>query len=124
MRALEDRLAGRVGFGQHGGVDVNHDLVALAGRAGIQAIMKRILRNQREGVRLPLAPGRHVFGYEKSGARSRWNVRTRSRGSVRPAALIQRISCCRQRLHQHGSCLGLQPSADDDHAVFVLIHLQ
>ena len=37
---LEDRLAGLVGVGQHGGIDVDDDLVALARGAGIEVVMQ------------------------------------------------------------------------------------
>ena len=41
---LEGRLAGGMGVGQDLGVDVDHDLVALAGVAGVEALVKGRLR--------------------------------------------------------------------------------
>ena len=40
--ALEDRLAGRVGVGQHGRIDVDDHLIALAGSAGIDQLKQAI----------------------------------------------------------------------------------
>ena len=40
---LEHSLARRVGVGQHGRVDVNHDLIALAWSAGIERVVQRSL---------------------------------------------------------------------------------
>ena len=42
--ALEDGLAGRLRVRQHGGVDVDDDLVALARRAGIDPVVEGGLR--------------------------------------------------------------------------------
>jgi hypothetical protein len=38
---LEDGLAGRVWLREHGRVDVDYDLIALARSAGIDAVMER-----------------------------------------------------------------------------------
>src|SRR6266480_1701241 len=43
------------------GVDVDHDLIALAGCAGIEPMMKRRLRDERQGVRTLLLHGGHVM---------------------------------------------------------------
>jgi len=51
---LEHGLAGRVGVRQHGRVDVDHDLVALARGAGIDPVVKRRLGEHGQGVRLLL----------------------------------------------------------------------
>ena len=50
---LEDALTGLLGVGQHGGVDVDHHLVALARGAGIEVVEGR-LRKQSQGIGLPL----------------------------------------------------------------------
>ena len=56
----------------------------------------------------------------QASRRLRGNVgRRRSRGNV-----IQRLAGRIQRLPQHGADLRLEPCADDDHAVFILIQLQ
>ena len=39
-------------------------------------------------------------------------------------ALIQRLPRCREHLHEHGADLRREPSADDHHAVVILIHVQ
>ena len=52
--ALEDGLAGRVGIRQDGSIDVDDDLVSLARRLGIQALVERGLGQQRQRVRLLL----------------------------------------------------------------------
>ncbi len=51
---LEDGLAGRVRIGQHRGVDVDDDLIALARGAGTDPVMERRLRDERQRVRLLL----------------------------------------------------------------------
>jgi len=38
---LEHGLAGRIGVGKHGGIDVDHDLITLARCARIDTVMKR-----------------------------------------------------------------------------------
>jgi len=38
--------------------------------------------------------------------------------------LIQRLARRGKRLNQHGTGLAVQPSTDDHHAVFILIHVQ
>src|SRR5262245_41091735 len=58
-RALfEDGLAGRLGIGEHGSVDVNHHLVALAGGAGLDAVVKRALGDENQRVGILLLEGR------------------------------------------------------------------
>jgi hypothetical protein len=104
--ALEDGLAGRVRVRQHGRVDVDDNLVALARRAGIDPVVQRGLREQRQRVRLLLSH------------------RGRFRGNVlRARSRVQSLARRGQRLHEHGARLGREPPTDDDHAVFVLIHV-
>ena len=55
MRApLEDRLTGLSRVGQHRGVDVDHDLVPLSRRAGIEPVVQCRLREQGQRVSLLL----------------------------------------------------------------------
>ena len=49
---FEDGLAGLIGIGESGSVDVHHDLIALAGRSRIDAVVKGGLREERERVSL------------------------------------------------------------------------
>ena len=51
---LEDRLARLLGLGQRWGVDVDHHLVALARGAGIEPLVQGRLREERQGIGLPL----------------------------------------------------------------------
>jgi hypothetical protein len=51
---LEDGLAGCVGIRQHGRVDMDHDLVALARRAWIDTAVERRFGDEGERVRLLL----------------------------------------------------------------------
>ena len=66
---LEDGLARVIRIGQRRGVDMHHDLVALARRAGIELVMERRLRDQRQRVRLLLRHRRDVLTEVDSGAR-------------------------------------------------------
>jgi hypothetical protein len=59
---LEDGLAGLLRVGEDGGIDVDHYLVALGRRAGIDAVVQRRLREQGEGVRLLLDHRRRFRG--------------------------------------------------------------
>src|SRR5215813_12934614 len=47
---LEHRLAGLIGVGQHGGIDVDHDLIALARGTGIDPVVERGLGEQGQGI--------------------------------------------------------------------------
>src|SRR5712692_4006177 len=58
---LEDRLSALVRIREDGGVDVLHDLIALTGRARIDPLMERRLRDERERVRPLLLHGRHIL---------------------------------------------------------------
>jgi hypothetical protein len=93
--AVDNRLTERIRIGQYRRVDVNDDLISLSGRAGIQTLVERRLRDQCERVGLLLAECRRVVVDEEAGAPSRGNVgRTRrSSGNVCAAPLMQRIPC-------------------------------
>jgi hypothetical protein len=49
--AFEDRLPRLLPIGQHRGVDVDHHLVALPRRAGIEAVVQGRLREQGQRIR-------------------------------------------------------------------------
>jgi hypothetical protein len=105
--ALEHGLPRLVGVNQDGGSDVHHDLVTLSRGAGIDALVERGLREQREGVGLLLL--------------HRWRV---SLGRLRAATLVYALPRRLQRLQEHGADLRGQPPTEPDRTVFVLIHVQ
>ncbi len=81
--ALEHGLAGRLRVLQHGGVDVDDDLVTLARRAGVETVVERGLGEQRQRVRLLLS----------RRGRFRGSV-PRAAGGIRAARPpIQRLAC-------------------------------
>ena len=55
-------LAGLSRIRQHGSVDVNHDLIALARCSRVELVMQGGLREQAQRVGLLLRPGRAVGG--------------------------------------------------------------
>ena len=59
---LEDRLAGLIRIGQHGGIDVDHHLVALGRGAGIEPVLERRLRKEGQGIGLLLGQGGRFLG--------------------------------------------------------------
>ena len=62
-------MAGLIRVRQHRGVDVDHNLVPLAGGAGIEFVMEGRLGQERQRVRLMLGQARGV-GLDKAlGAR-------------------------------------------------------
>ena len=88
---------GRSGVGQHGGIDVDHDLVALARGARVEAVVEGRLGEQRQGVRLLLRDGRRFRG-----------SRPRSlRRAATAGALVQRLaaasSACTSRAPTSGA---------------------
>ena len=107
---LEDGLAGRIRVRQDRGIDVDHHLVAFSRCTGIDAVVERRLRDAGQRVRLLLRHGRRFRGTVLGVHRAR--------------PLVQRLAGRGQRLHEHGADLRRQSPADDDHAVFVLIHVQ
>ena len=80
--ALDDRLPARVGVCQHGGVDVDHDLIPFAWTSRIDSVVQRRLGDQCECVRLLLLDRRR-FRRTVLVARSRGTVRARP-GRPRP----------------------------------------
>ena len=109
---LQDGLAGRLGVREHGRVDMDHDLIALARGAGIDAVMERRFRDECERVRLLLLEGKRFRG----------NVVQVGEGLT--LLLIQRLAGCGQSLQEHRAGFRRQPPADDHHAVFILIDAQ
>jgi hypothetical protein len=113
---LEDGLARLLRVGEDGGIDVDHDLIALGQWAGIDAVVQRRLREQGEGIRLLL------------------DHRGRFRGNVyrlgvpilglHARLLIQALAGGGQRLHEQRPDLGRQPPSQSHHAVVILIHVQ
>jgi hypothetical protein len=86
---------------------MNDHLIARCGRAGIQRLVERGLRDQREGVRLLLTPGWRVMRNEEDGSRFRGIGRARrSRGNARGVGIgsaplrIKRLPRRGQGLHQ------------------------
>ncbi len=96
---VENRLTGRIRIRQHGEIDVDDDLVALARRAGIDSVVERRFGDEGQRVRLLL---RHR-------GRLRQNVGARRFcGNVLSVRfLIQRLAGRGQRLDQHGAHLRL-----------------
>ena len=111
---LEGRLAGRIGVRQDLGIDVDHDLVALPGVAGVEALVKGGLREQGEGVRLLLLHRR----------RSSWNVCGAGVSGRGSSLLVERLPGGSQRLHEQGAHLRGQPALDPHRAVAIRIHVQ
>ena len=115
MRAvLEHGLARRIRVGQHRGVDVDHHLIALARRSGVEGVVQRRLGQQGERVSLLLREGRRLRG----------NVLSTRVCAVHAALLIQGLAGSGKRLNDHRARLGREPPADHHHAVLILIHVQ
>ena len=91
---------------------MNHHLIALARRAWVQTTTQTRLREQGQRIGL-------LLSYR---GRFRGNVDRRIEGLL-AALLVQGFAGCIQGPHEHGAGLGCQPPADDNHTVFVLIHM-
>ena len=111
---FEDRLTRRVGIDEDRSVNVDDDLVALTRRTGMDTVVERGLGEQCQGIRLLLGHRGRFLG----------QIRNRGSGMDTPRLLIKRLARCLERLHEHRALLGCEPTADDNHTVFVLIHLQ
>ena len=120
-RALRPRArtGRRIGIREHLHVDVDHHLIALARGAGFDAVVQCRFREKAERVRLLLRHGRRFRG-NVDDARARGDVP----GLLGACPLVELLASRGQRLDQHGADLGLEPSADHDHAVFALIHVK
>ncbi len=101
---LEDGLARLIGVRQDGGVDVDDDLVPLAGGAGVDLVMQRRFGEQRQGVGLLLVHGRSVVPRRGLAVDGR-------AGGV-------------QRAQEQGAGLGRQAPPHDDGPVLVLVDVQ
>jgi hypothetical protein len=114
LAVLERGLPGRLRIGEHRGVDVNDDLVALARRPRVDTAMERRLGEQCQRIGLLLLERRRFRG----------NVR-RARVVEGPRSpLIQRLARRGQCLDQQLTNLRLEPSTDCDHAVLIPIHME
>src|SRR5207249_5806163 len=102
------------GVREHGRVDVDHDLIALARGARIDAVVERRFREQGERIRLLLLDRRLLL---LDWRRFRGNV-VQVVESLAPL-LVQSLASCGQRLQEHRAGFRRQPPADDHHAVFV-----
>ena len=111
---LEDGLAGLIRIRQHRGVDVDHDLVALARGAGIELVVEGRLREQGQRVRLLLGHGRAVRG--RIGQRRGRPSRPARWYSVSRAASSARMS--------RAPTSGVEPPPEHHGAVFVLVDVQ
>ena len=78
-------MAGLIRIRQNCGVDMDHHLVALARRAGIEPVVEGRLREQGQRVRLLLGHGRAV----RMGI-CRWIIEARDRPFA-PAPPVQRL---------------------------------
>ena len=94
-------------------IDVHHDLIPVARGARFDPLVERRFREERKGISLLL---RHRRCLTRQVCERR-----RVFGA---SLLIQRLARRRQRLHQNRARFRLEPSVHDDHAVFVLVHVQ
>ena len=97
--AVEDGLPGRLGVGEHGGVDVDDHLVPFSRRPWIDAAMKGRLGDERERIGLLLLERRGLF------ERSRGNVfgRLVDERPAQPRLLVQRLAGSVQRVASRAS---------------------
>jgi hypothetical protein len=115
-------LAGLLRVGQHSRVHVDHHLVPLAGRAGIEAVMQRGLGEQGQRVRLLLRPRR---GLQCGIARGRQAGREgRGRGPGGADPLIQRLPSGVERAQQQLAHLGGEPPAEHHGAVVLAVDVE
>mgnify|MGYP003694201453 CR=1 FL=1 len=115
---LEHGLAGLLRIGERRRIDMDHHLVALARRAGIKPVVEGRLREQGQRVG-PLLGHRRALG----GGIRRGIIEARDRPFA-PAPLVQRLAGRGQRLHEQRAHLRLQPPAEHDRAVLVLVDVQ
>src|SRR5712691_8710156 len=110
---LEHGLPRLIRVGQDRSINMNDHLVTLSRGAGIEPMVECRLREQRQRICLLLGHGR---GIRHGVSQRRSLLATRS--------LVQRLARRGQRLHEQRSHFRLQPSANDYHAVVVLIHVK
>jgi hypothetical protein len=111
---LQDRLAWLIGVSQRWSLDMDHDLVALAGGAGIETVVQGRLREQGQRVSLLLSESRGIV--HRIG---RWGGRR-----VGASLLAQFLACRRERLHEEHPHLWLETASNHHHAVLVLVYMQ
>src|SRR6266540_2518943 len=87
---LEGGLAGCIRVRQHRSVDMDHDLISLARRAGIDAVVQGRLGEQSEGISLLL----------RDGGRFRGNAHRARITGLRTGPLIQSLARGSESLHE------------------------
>ena len=102
-------LAESLRIRQHGGVDVNHDLVALARRPGVELMVQGGLGEQGQGIGLLLHPGRSIDGL----ASWAW-----------PRSLIEGLAGGIERSGEQSTRFRSQATTDYHRAVVVPIDLE
>jgi len=102
-------LAESLRIRQHGGVDVNHDLVALARRPGVELMVQGGLGEQGQGIGLLLHPGRSIDDL----ASWAW-----------PRSLIEGLAGGIERSDEQGTRFRSQATTDYHRAVVVPIDLE
>ena len=110
---FEDRLTRLIRIGEHKSIDVDHDLIMLARRAGIDSVMERGFCEKSQRIGLLLSHGRRLTG--RVGKR---------RGISGAVLLIQVLTRRGQRLRQERADIRGEASTDDDHAIVIVIHVQ
>jgi len=110
---LEDRLPRLIRIGQHGGIDVDHYLIALAGGAGIELLVKCRFRDQHQSIRLLLAHARWI---------PEWIDRDSRQLFPKRALAVEPFASRGQRLHEQRPRFRLESAAHGDHAVLVLVN--
>ena len=106
---------------------MDHHLIAFARSPGVHSVVQRRLGDEGERVRFPLLEHRRRGGTVLV-SRFRGTVHERrSRGTgrdlLRACSLMQRLPRRRDCLDHHGAGLRLEPRADDDHAVIIVIEM-
>ena len=119
LAAFEHGLAGSVQVRQGRRVDVDHDLIALAGRARIDAASQGGFGEQRQSVGLlPLPCGRLVAG------RHRGNVSRVCSDEGPLRARIQPLASGVQAPDEQLTDLGLKPTTHAHHPVVIAIDVE
>jgi hypothetical protein len=101
---FEHGLAGLIGVGQHRGVDVNDDLIALARSSGIESLVQRRFGEEDERVRLLLGHRRRV--------------------AARLDLLVEGVPRGSKRAHEQSTGLRRQASTHDHRAVIICVDMK
>ena len=107
VAVLQHRLSGLIRVREGGGIDVDDHLIPLARGPGIEVVVKGRLGNHAERVGLLLAEAGRIA------------IRI-----VHTSLRIHPIAGGGERLAEYRADLRREPAADDQHAVFILIHVQ